>query len=89
MCRSDLLIDDMLMQAVDAALVDVRTSSRRLAIEAVCSLHRDIGLAHRVTVMAECHVECLQAFRFVMARSARGLCTTRHQPSGCGAKGAP
>ena len=86
MCRSDLLIEDMLMQAVDAALVDVRTSSRRLAIEAVCSLHRDIGLA--LTVTAECHVECLQAFRFVMARSARGLCTTRHQPSGCGAKGA-
>ena len=79
-------LDDMLMQAVDAALVDVRTSSRRLAIEAVCSLPTVTSAL--LTVTAECHVECLQAFRFVLARSARGLCTTRHQPSGCGAKGA-
>ena len=44
-----------------------------------------------LTVTVECHVvvECLQAFRFVLVRSARGLCTTRHQPSDCGAKGAP
>ena len=76
MCRSDLLIEDMLMQAVDAALVDVRTSSRRLAIEAVCSLHRDIGLAH-----SDGGVPCGVPASFPLCAGALGPWSMHHPPS--------
>ena len=78
MCRLDLLIDDMLMQAVDAVLVDVRTSSRRLAIEAVCSLHRDIGLAHSDGgVPCGCGVPA----SFPLCAGALGPWSMHHPPS--------